>query len=67
MKMIPKKQEKNNKISGITIGYTDEKISSYGGIRLLEMFFEKIKLKPMLNRLIPIVRKCNSVVSVFLF
>lgn len=52
--MMPKKQEKIHQINGIKIGFTEKKITSYGGFSMLAMFFEKIRLKAALNRIMPI-------------
>ena len=52
--MMSEKQEKNHRINGIRIGYTDKKITSYGGYSMLAIFFEKINLKSVLNTLMPI-------------
>ena len=42
------------KINGINIGFTDKKITAYGGFSLLALFFEKIGLKEALGKMIPI-------------
>jgi len=52
--MMSEKREKDHRINGIQIGYTEKKITSYGGYSLLAMFFEKIGLKSTLNQLMPI-------------
>ena len=53
--MMTKKEEKIHSVNGVKIGFTDKKITSYGGFSLLAMFFEKIDLKGALNGLMPIV------------
>ena len=52
--MITKNQEKIHTVQGIKIGYTDKKITSYGGFSLLGKFFEKIELQEHLNQIMPI-------------
>ena len=42
------------KINGINIGFTDKKITAYGGFSLLALFFEKIGLKEAVGKMIPI-------------
>ena len=51
--MITKNQEKIHTVQGIKIGYTDKKITSYGGFSLLGKFFEKIELQEHLNQIMP--------------
>ena len=41
-KMITENAEKIHQINGIKIGYTDKKITSYGGFSLVAQFFKKI-------------------------
>jgi len=51
---MTEKSKKNHRINGFRIGYTEKKITSYGGFSMLAMFFEKIKLKAGLSELMPI-------------
>jgi hypothetical protein len=37
------------------VGFSDKKITSYGGFSLLAMFFEKTKFKEALSSIMPIV------------
>ena len=43
--MMTKKREKIHRVNGVKIGFTDKKITSYGGFGMLSIFFEKINLK----------------------
>ena len=43
--MMTKKHKKSYRINGINIGYSEKKITSYGGFSLLAMFFKKINLE----------------------
>jgi len=52
--MMTEKGKKYHEIYGIKIGYTEKKITSYGGFSLLAMFFKKVGLKAALNQFIPI-------------
>ena len=52
--MIQKNSTNVHEINGIKIGYTEKKITSYGGFSMLAMFFKKIGLKAALNQIIPI-------------
>ena len=61
--MMPKKSKKDHRVNGIRIGYTDKKITSYGGYSLLGMFFEKIGLKSELNELMPIEQVSPNAMS----
>ena len=47
--MMTKKTEKIHRINGVNVGYSDKKITSYGGFSLLAMFFEKTKLGLLQN------------------
>ncbi len=51
---MPKNHKKIHQINGIKIGFTDKKITSYGGFSVLAMFFEKIRLKSKLQEMVPI-------------
>jgi len=53
--MMSEKSEKIHKINGVKIGYTDKKITSYGGFSMVAMFFKKVGLKNELRRIMPIV------------
>ena len=52
--MMQKNSTNIHEINGIKIGYTEKKITSYGGFSMLAMFFKKIGLKAALNQIIPI-------------
>ena len=52
--MMQKNSNNVHEINGIKIGYTEKKITSYGGFSMLAMFFKKIGLKAALNQIIPI-------------
>ena len=52
---MTKKPEKIHRVNGVKIGFTDKKITSYGGFSLLAMFFDTIDFKGFLNGLMPIV------------
>ena len=52
--MIIEKPEKIHKIHGIKIGYSDKKITAYGGFSMIAMFFEKVGLKAALEKMMPI-------------
>ena len=51
---MQEKREKVHQINGIKIGYTEKKITSYGGFSMLAMFFKKVGLKAALNQIVPI-------------
>ena len=51
---MPKNQEKIHQINGVKIGFTEKKITSYGGFSMLAMFFEKIGLKNGIKTIMPI-------------
>lgn len=53
--MLTKKTEKIHRINGVKVGFSDKKITSYGGFSLLAMFFEKTKFKEALKAIMPIV------------
>ncbi len=53
--MMPKKREKIHRVNGVNLGFTNKKMTSYGGFGLLGMFFKKIGLKESLKDLMPIV------------
>ena len=53
-KMITENAEKIHQINGIKIGYTDKKITSYGGFSLVAQFFKKIGVKEELEKIMPI-------------
>lgn len=48
-------EEKIHQVNGYRIGYTDKKITSYGGFSMLAKFFEKIELKTALRTLMPVI------------
>ncbi len=52
--MMPKNHEKIHQINGVKIGYTEKKITSYGGFSMLAMFFEKVGIKDALSEIMPI-------------
>ena len=52
--MIVENPEKNHKIHGIKIGYSDKQITSYGGFAMIAMFFKKVGLKAALGKIMPI-------------
>ena len=52
--MMSKNREKGHQINGIKIGYTEKKITSYGGFSMVAMFFEKIEFKSALKKIMPI-------------
>ncbi len=62
-KMMSKKREKIHTINGIKIGYSEKKITSYGGFSLLAMFFKKIDLKNTLNQIMPIEQTSPNAMS----
>ena len=52
--MITKNAEKVHQINGIKIGYTDKRITSYGGFSLIAKFFKKAGVKEALIKIMPI-------------
>ena len=60
---MSKKREKIHTINGIKIGYSEKKITSYGGFSLLAMFFKKIDLKNTLNQIMPIEQTSPNAMS----
>ena len=60
---MSEKGEKDHRINGIQIGYTEKKITWYGGYSVLAMFFEKINLKLTLNQLMPIEENSPNAMS----
>ena len=61
--MMSENREKDHRINGVRIGYTEKKITSYGGYSMLAMFFEKIGLKPALNEVMPIEETSPNAMS----
>jgi len=57
---MSEKGKKAHQINGVKIGYTEKKITSYGGFSMIAMFFEKIDLKETLNNLMPFVETSNN-------
>ena len=53
--MMTKKTEKIHRINGVNVGFSDKKVTSYGGFSLLAMFFEKTKFKEALKAIMPII------------
>ena len=51
---MSKKGKKDHEINGIKLGFTDKKITSYGGYSMLAIFFKKVGLKAAINEMIPI-------------
>ena len=52
--MIIEKREKIHEIHGIKIGYSDKKITAYGGFSMIAVFFKKVGLKAALEKMMPI-------------
>lgn len=52
--MMSEKGQKDHEINSVKLGFTDKKITSYGGFSMLAMFFKKVELKAALNQFIPI-------------
>jgi hypothetical protein len=52
--MMSENCKKDHEINGVKLGFTDKKITSYGGFSMLAMFFKKVELKAALNQMIPI-------------
>jgi hypothetical protein len=52
--MVTEKAEKIHRINGLKIGYTEKKITSYGGLSAIALFFNKIGLKEKLGEIMPI-------------
>jgi len=52
--MIIKNSGETHQINGINIGYTDKKITSYGGFSLIAKFFKKVGVKEALIKIMPI-------------
>ncbi|RAP33179.1 hypothetical protein DID80_08210, partial [Candidatus Marinamargulisbacteria bacterium SCGC AAA071-K20] len=53
--MMTKNDEKVHQINGIRIGFTDKKLTPYGGFVLIAKYFEKIELKTALKGIMPVV------------
>lgn len=52
--MIMEKAEKTHQINGVKIGYSEKQITSYGGLSMIAMYFEKIQLKEAVRQMLPI-------------
>ena len=54
---MAEKLEKIHQINGVKIGYTKKQITSYGGLSMIAMFFDKIGLKEAIGEMLPITEK----------
>jgi len=51
---VSENSQKIHQIHGIKIGYTDKKITSYGGFSIIAAFFKKVGVKEALVKIMPI-------------
>ena len=52
-------------INKVGIEFTDKKITAYGGFSLLAAFFEKIKLREILQEVIPVKERSPNRISIY--
>lgn len=63
--MMSEKGQKDHEINGVKLGFTDKKITSYGGFSMLAMFFKKVELKAALNQFIPIQETSPNAMKIY--
>ena len=54
-----------SEINKVSIGFTSKKITAYGGFSLLAAFFEKIKLKEILEGVIPVKEESPNRIGIY--
>ena len=52
-------------INKVEIGFTSKKITAYGGFSLLAAFFERIKLKELLEEVIPVKERSPNTMGIY--
>lgn len=52
-------------INKVEIGFTSKKITAYGGFSLLALFFEKIKLKEIIQDVIPVKENSPNAMGIY--